>query len=257
MTEVRTSGPLIVTIDDDIVTLKLNRPAVRNAVNIDLLIELDKTLDGLYLDQPRVIVLTATPPGFCAGIDLKESRETSAEFARHRVSIMHRVLRKLRLIPVPVISAIDGFTAGLGTELMISGDLRFATRGSRFSYPEPRVAVPSPAHRLVWLIGLTRAQDMLLTARWVPAEEGERIGLVTRVVDDLDAAVGEAIETIRGLSPLALAMTKENLWASVQAGSEGASVHHIAGVALSATTDDRHEALSAFLEKRAPRFDRK
>ncbi len=248
--------PLIVHADGNVVTLTLNRPQARNAVNIDLLFELERTLDDLYRDPPRVIVLAATPPGFCAGIDLKESREATADFARHRVSTMHRVLRKLRLIPVPVISAVDGVTAGLGTELMISGDLRLATRSSRFSYPEPRVAVPSPAHRLVWLVGLTRAQDLLLTARWVDADEGERMGLITRVVDDLDAAVSETIETLRGLSSLALAMTKENLWASVQAGSEGASAHHIAGVTLSATTDDRHEALAAFLEKRPPKFDR-
>ncbi|MGA7672820.1 MAG: enoyl-CoA hydratase/isomerase family protein [Nitrolancea sp.] len=248
--------PLIVRAEENVVTLTLNRPQARNAVNIDLMFELEKVLDDLYRDPPRVIVLDATPPGFCAGIDLKESREATAEFARHRVSAMHRVLRKLRLIPVPVITAVDGVTAGLGTELMISGDLRFATHGSRFSYPEPRVAVPSPAHRLVWLVGLTRAQDLLLTARWVDAQEGERMGLITRVVDDLDAAVAETIETLRGLSALALAMTKENLWASVQAGSEGASAHHIAGVTLSATTDDRHEALAAFLEKRPPRFDR-
>ncbi len=256
MTVEDANRPLIVMRDDDIVTLKLNRPNVRNAVNIDLLIDLEDTLDSLYQDQPRAIILSATAPGFCAGIDLKESREASAEFARRRVSIMHRVLRKLRLIPVPVITAVDGVTAGLGTELMISGDLRFATRSSRFSYPEPRVAVPSPAHRLVWLVGLTRAQDMLLTARWVEPQEGERIGLITRAVDNLDDAIEQTIETIRGLSPLALAMTKENLWVSVQAGSEGASAHHIAGVTLSATTEDRHEALAAFLEKRAPRFDR-
>lgn len=249
-------GPLIVRVDNGIATLCLNRPRARNAVNIDLLNELENTLDALYQDLPRAIILTATPPGFCAGIDLKESREASADFARARVSTMHRVLRKLRLIPVPVISAVDGVTAGLGTELMISGDLRFATRSSRFSYPEPRVAVPSPAHRLVWLIGLSRAQDMLLTARWVEPEEGERIGLITRAVDDLDTAVNDTIETLRGLSPLALAMTKENLWVSIQAGSEGASAHHIAGVTLAATTEDRHEALAAFLEKRAPRFDR-
>ncbi len=246
--------PLIVRVDGDVVTLILNRPRVRNAVSIGLLQELEHELDRLYEQPPRVVVLTATAPGFCAGIDLKESREASSAFARHRVSTMHRVLKKLRLIPVPVISAIDGVTAGLGTELMISGDLRFATRGSRFSYPEPRVAVPSPAHRLVSLIGLTRAQDMLLTARWIEPEEGERIGLITRAVDDLEGAVNETIETLHGLSPLALAMTKENLWVSVQAGAEGSSNHHIAAVTLSATTGDRREALAAFSEKRAPHF---
>lgn len=245
---------LILSRDDDVVTLMLNRPRVRNAVNIGLLQDLEHALDDLYERPPRAIVLSAASPGFCAGIDLKESREATSGFAQNRVSTMHRVLKKLRLIPVPVISSVDGVTAGLGTELMISGDLRFATRSSRFSYPEPRVAVPSPAHRLVSLIGLTRAQDMLLTARWVEPDEGERIGLITRAVDDLDLAVEQALQTIRGLSPLALAMTKENLWVSVQDGAEGSSAHHIAAVTLSATTADRREALAAFNEKRSPRF---
>jgi enoyl-CoA hydratase/carnithine racemase len=247
-------SPLIVQTQNDVVTLRLNRPRYRNAVNFGLLTLLDEALDHLTADPPRIIVLRGTEPGFCSGIDLKESRETNQEFARRRVSLMHRVLRKLRLVPAPLIVACDGVTAGLGTELLISGDLRFATKSSRMSYPEPRVAVPSPAHRLVWLIGLTKAQDMLLTARWVDAEEGERIGLITRAVDDLEATVDETIEQLRGLSPLALAQTKENLWVSVQAGAEGASAHHIAAVTLSATTADRREALSAFAAKRTPNY---
>ena len=122
---------LIVSTEDDVVTLKLNRPQVRNAVNFGLLQDLEHALDRLYEKPPRVIVLTATPPGFCAGIDLKESREASADFARVRVSTMHRVLRKLRIIPVPVISAIDGVTAGSGHRVDDLG--RPALRQTRFS----------------------------------------------------------------------------------------------------------------------------
>lgn len=254
MTSETPESPLILESDTDVVTLTLNRPHSRNAVNFELLTLLDEALDRLYVDQPRVIVLAASAPGFCSGIDLKESRETTQEFARRRVTLMHRVLKKLRLIPVPVIVAADGVTAGLGTELLISGDLRFASTSSRMSYPEPRVAVPSPAHRLVWLIGLARAQEMLLTARWVDAPEAERIGLITRAVENLDQTVQETIEQLRGLSPLALSMTKENLWVSVQEGAEGAIAHHIAAVTLSATTADRREALAAFAEKRAPKY---
>lgn len=247
-------SPLIVEVENDVTTLTLNRPRSRNAVNFELLTMLDETLDRLTADPPRVIVLRGAAPGFSSGIDLKESRETNQEFARKRVSLMHRVLKKLRLIPAPLIVACDGVTAGLGTELLISGDLRFATKSSRMSYPEPRVAVPSPAHRLVWLVGLTTAQDMLLTARWVDADEAEKIGLITRAVDDLEATVNETVEQLRTLSPLALAQTKENLWVSIQAGSEGAAAHHIAAVTLSASTADRREALSAFAEKRAPKY---
>src|SRR5690606_21491073 len=112
-------------------------------------------------NPPRVVMLRAAASGFCSGVDLKESREATPEFARKRVTMMHTVLGKLRRMPVPVVAAIDGVALGLGCELAISADIRVASPGSSFGYPEPKVAVPSPAHHLVWLIGLARAQELL------------------------------------------------------------------------------------------------
>src|SRR6185437_14354404 len=103
MTGESAESPLIVRVDGDVAMLTLNRPRSRNAVNFEVLILLDEALDRLYSDPPRVIVLAASAPGFCSGIDLKESRETNQEFARRRVSLMHRVLKKLRLVPAPLI----------------------------------------------------------------------------------------------------------------------------------------------------------
>lgn len=248
------SQSLLTSSLGDVVILTLNRPLARNAVNLEALEALEAAADDLLKARPRAVILTAAPPGFCAGIDLKEPREMSPEFARHRVSVMHRVLRKLRSLPVPILAAIDGVCVGLGVELVISADLRLATPASRFSYREPAVAVPSPAHHLIRLIGLARAQDMLLTARWVPADEAERIGLVTRVVEDANAAAQAAAREIGDLAPLAIALTKENIWLSIRQGVEAASLHHIEGITTMAYTNDRHEALAAFREKRPPRF---
>src|SRR5690606_17795208 len=109
------------------------------------------------------VVLAAAGKGFCGGVDLKESREADAAFASKRVTLMHEVLRRLRSLPAPLIVAMRGTAAGLGCELAISGDLRIVAPDARLGYPEPRVAVPSPAHHLTHLIGMARAQDMLLT----------------------------------------------------------------------------------------------
>ncbi len=245
---------LLVEADGDITIWSLNRPAVRNAVNLALLERLDVELDALRHDRPRVLILRATAPGFCAGIDLKESRGATAEFAHARVTLMHRVLDKLRRFPSPVITAIDGVCAGLGTELAISGDLRIASPASRFSYPEPKVAVPSPAHHLIALVGLARAQDLLLTARWMGAAEAERIGLVSQIADDVDAAARELAAEVAKLAPISLLLTKENMSLSVHAGAEAASRHHIDGVTSAAWTSDRAEALAAFAERREPSF---
>lgn len=237
-----------------VATITLHRPASRNAMNYPALELMEQELDALAADPSRVVILRGTPPDFCSGIDLKESREATPEFANRRVTLMHRVLRKLRRFPAPVIVAVDGVAAGLGCELAISGDIRIAGRSARYSYPEPRVAVPSPAHHLVWLIGLARAQDMLLTARWLDAEEAERFGVATRIADDLDAAVKAETERLLKLSPRSLTDTKANIWTAIDAGAEAASQHHIGGVTHAAGTADRREALAAFAEKRDPVF---
>ncbi|HET9016071.1 MAG TPA: enoyl-CoA hydratase/isomerase family protein [Thermomicrobiaceae bacterium] len=248
------SRPLLVSRDGQIVTLTLNRPRVRNAVSHQLLESMERTLDDLARERPWVILLRASTPGFCAGIDLKETLDADPAFVRDRVSTMHRVLRKLRSIPVPIVAAIDGPAVGLGVELAISADLRFASAASRFSYREVAVAVPSPAHHLVRVIGLTRAQDLLLTARWMEADEAERVGLVTRLVPDAEAAAADAARQIAELAPRAVQDTKENIWISVRQGVDAAALHHIDVVATAALTEDRREALTAFREKRPPRY---
>ncbi len=240
--------------DGSLAELTIDRPDSRNAINFSMLQALEGYLEDLHADPPHLVLLRATDPGFCAGIDLKESREASSDFVRTRVSTMHRCLHLMRSLPSPVIGAINGFAVGLGCELAISADLRIATPDARFSYPEPRVAVPSPTQHLVWLIGLAKAQDMLLTARWIEAPEAEQWGLATHIADDLDRAVSELSDQILRLAPLSMRRTKENLWITMTDGIEAASKHHQDGVTEAADTEDRKEALRAFAEKRQPEF---
>jgi enoyl-CoA hydratase/carnithine racemase len=240
--------------DDRVAHLIIDRPESRNAVNYSMLQVLDEHLKTLHAEPPPLVILRATEPGFCAGIDLKESREASSNFVRTRVATMHRCLNELRSLPSPVIGAINGFAVGLGCELAISADLRIVTPDTRFSYPEPRVAVPSPTQHLVWLIGLAKAQDMLLTARWIEAPEAEQWGLATHIAEDLDRAILELTDQILDLAPLSMRRTKENLWITMTKGIEAASQHHQDGVTEAADTEDRKEALRAFAEKRPPVF---
>ncbi len=247
-------GTVLVEREGQVATITLNRPRYRNAVNLGMLAELERVIDGLSVDRPRAVILRGAAPGFCSGIDLKESVGATPEFALFRVTAMHRTLTKLRGLAVPVVAAIDGVCTGLGCELAISGDIRLATAGSRFCYTEPRVGVPSPAHHLIRLIGLARAQEMLLTARWVEADEAERSGLVTRVVGDAEAAAREMAGQIAELAPLAVAWTKENIGLCIQEGAVAGTLHHSAKIAAAAATADRGEALAAFGEKRQPQF---
>jgi enoyl-CoA hydratase/carnithine racemase len=240
--------------EGDIVTITLNRPRYRNAVNYETLEQLDTAADEIMSNPPRAVILKAAAPGFCSGVDLKESREATAGFARKRVALMHQVLGKFRTMPIPVVAAIDGVAVGLGCELAISADIRLATPGSTFGYPEPKVAVPSPAHHLVNLIGLAKAQDLLLTARFIDGKEAEACGLVTRLVEDPEAEALATAQAIAELAPWSIAETKANIAISIAAGAKESSAHHIEGVAHAATMSDRKEALLAFAEKRKPNF---
>ncbi len=240
--------------DSDVSRITLDRTSTYNAVNLEMLIDLQNMIDVLEQFPPRVLVFRANAPGFCSGIDLKESREATSEFARARATTMHDVLSRLRRLPFPVITSIDGVAAGLGCELAISGDIRIASPASRFSYPEPRVAVPSPAYHLTNLIGLARTQDMLLTARWVDATEAQQWGLATKIAEKPDDEAEEVARELLLLSPISLSRTKENIFVGMELGAAAASDHHIEHVAAAAGTADRREALEAFAEKREPRF---
>ncbi len=248
------TSAVILEQHDTIATITLNRPRYRNAVNLATLTLLEQTLDAVQQSSVRAVILQAAAPGFCSGIDLKESAGASAEFALFRVTAMHRVLTKLRSLSAPLIVAIDGVCTGLGCELAISGDIRLATAAARFCYTEPRVGVPSPAHHLIHLVGLARAQEMLLTARWVESTEAAQIGLVTRLVENAEDEAQTVAAQVAELAPLAVAWTKENIRLCIAEASAAATLHHSAKIAAAAATTDRHEALAAFSEKRPPQF---
>ena len=118
---------ILITRDGDVATIALNRPEARNAINFAMLQRLEASLAELRASPPRVLLLRAAAPGFCAGLDLKDPREAHSEHVAVRVRLMHGVLRSLRTFPAPVIVAVDGVAAGLGMELVISADLRLAS----------------------------------------------------------------------------------------------------------------------------------
>lgn len=249
------SGPeLLVTRERAVTRLTLNRPRYRNAASLSMIQHLATEVEQLYANPPRVVIIDATNPGFCSGIDLNESKESSPEYVHQRSEIMLNMISRLRQLPVPVIAAIDGVAIGFGCELLISADIRIASPNSRFAYYEPRVAVPTPAHRLIQIVGLTHAQDLLLTARMIDAEEAREMGMITWIAEDVPGRTDEIVEQIKQLAPLSLSKTKENIYLSIEAGAEASIQHHIAGVTEASGTNDRKEALQAFAEKRRPEF---
>lgn len=250
--------------------LTLNRPERLNAMTAELVAELHDALDAVAHDPGcRVVVLTGAGRGFCAGLDLGGYGETpGADMAGGRVergfatqTHIATLVPRLRSLPQPVVSAVNGPAAGGGLALALASDIRLAAASARFNVAFVRLGLSGCDIGVSWLlprlIGASRAWELMLTGRIIDAEEARRIGLVLEVVPDgqvLEAALEKAGQ-IAGNSPWGVRMTKEVMWSQLEVGSlqAGIDLENRTQV-LSTMTGDMEEAVSAFLDKRPPRF---
>lgn len=250
----------------DVITL--DRPERLNAINHQLLDDLEAALDRSDGDGTcRVVVLTGAGRAFCAGLDLREMTgpasgvEGSPQgLMRHAQSVV-RVVPMIRAVRKPTVAAVRGAAAGGGMAMSLACDVRVAGAGARFSAAFVKIGVSACDLGLSWilprLIGASRAFELMLTGRTIDADEAERVGLVSKVVDD-DAVLDEALdvaEAIAANSPFGVWMTKEVMWANLEVGSLAAGIDlENRTQVLGLLTEDHREAVAAFLEKRPPRF---
>src|SRR6185312_11277938 len=193
--------------------IRLNRPKALNALDDDLIGELNTALDAFEADDAiGAIVITGSERAFAAGADIKQMAE--AKFAdfykRDPFSNLERVPRCRK----PVIAAVAGFALGGGCELAMMCDFIIAADTAKFGQPEITLAVSPGAggtQRLTRLVGKSKAMDMILTGRMMDAQEAERSGLVSRVVPaaSLIEEAMAAAKMIAGMAPLAVMLTKE------------------------------------------------
>ena len=257
---------------DGVVLLTLDRPERLNAMSAELVADLHDRLDEINHDPDcRVVVLTGAGRGFCAGLDLNGYGEppnrrgwggpgASLTVQQHIAALVPR-LRSLRQ---PVIAAVNGPAAGGGLALALASDIRIAAASARFNVAFVRIGLSGCDIGVSWLlprlIGASAAFEMLLTGRLVDATEADRIGLVSRVVADdelLDAALDTA-GLIVANSPLGVWMTKEVMWSQLEVGSLQAGIDLENRTQILTTfSADQREAITAFVEKRPPTFEKK
>jgi len=180
-----------------VLTLTLNRPGARNALNLALIEALNDALDGADADGGiAAVVLAGNDKAFCAGADLKEFAGAGADAAlqRRRSDGMARLFARPEKMATPVIAAIDGFALGGGCALALGCDMAVASPAARFGYPEIRVGmVPvGVVPALVRRVGRAAAFDLVATGRAVGADEALRLGIVQRLAGP-DGAVAEAV----------------------------------------------------------------
>lgn len=249
----------------EVAVVTLNRPDRLNALSFALVDELHDALDEIQLDNDcRVVVLAGAGRGFCSGLDLAsvEGSSTSRGTSGPRAGMLsqERIAElpiKLRRLQQPVIAAVNGVAYGGGFALSLACDLRVAGTDARFCSQFIKVGIGGCdigiSYTLPRAIGSSRAFDLLLTARVVPAEEALSMGLVSDVAEDPVARALELADVILGYSPFGVVMTKEVMWSNLDATSIEAAIHlENRTQILASTGGEMAEAAMAFMEKRAP-----
>jgi enoyl-CoA hydratase len=230
-----------------------------NALDRPTLEELRDTLAELALDaSARVVVLTGSgEKAFVAGADIKYMSGLGVDEARAWGELGHRSAQLLETMPKPTIAAINGFALGGGCELALACDLRYAASAAKLGQPEVNLGIIpgwGGTQRLARVCGLGVAKELVLTGRVIGAEEALRVGLVNGVHDPVAEQAGEVAELLASKSPLALAAAKRALNHVLQGD-------HVENLDREATefaelfgSEDAKEGMTAFVEKREPRF---
>ena len=252
MVERRPDGILIVTI---------NRPERRNALDrITLALGRKLIRDILYDKTARVLIVTgAGDIAFCAGADLKEREGMSMDEVRQYIRYIRDTFTEIENLPIPVIAAINGFALGGGLELALACDMRVCAPGAKMALNETSLGIipgGGGTVRLPRLVGKGVAKEMILSARWVEAEEAMRIGLVNAVAPEgklMETAIAMA-ERIVANGPIAVTQAKYVINRGLELDLEQALQTESDAYEVCIPTKDRLEALAAFKEKRKPQF---
>jgi 2-(1,2-epoxy-1,2-dihydrophenyl)acetyl-CoA isomerase len=251
---------LLVERDDGVVTLTLNRPEKKNAVNDRMWDELHTVFAEVATnDADRVLVVTGAGDAFCSGADLT-SIDSIARSGLTRMRRIGSVALALHGVVKPTIAKVNGVAAGAGCNLALGCDLVVASDTARFSEIFARRGLSldfGGSWLLPRLIGLARAKEVAFFADVLPADEAARLGLVNSVLPaaELDKFVDDWARRLAAAPPLALSMTKTMLNNSFMVSMEQALEDEARAQSLNFSTSDFREAITAFLEKRDPRFE--
>lgn len=240
--------------------LTIDRPAALNALNAQLVAELSDALVNYGRDDDiGCVVLTGSSKVFCAGADIKEA--LSASWPQSYLDNFLATYDGVSSFRKPMIAAVSGYALGGVCEIAMMCDLIIASTTAKFALPEVRIGtIPGAGgtQRLARSIGKAKAMDLCLTGRQMDAQEAERCGLVSRVVDDdqLMDEVEQAAIAIAGSSLIGVMAIKESIGNAFDCNlSQGLRLERRLFQAICGS-DDQREGMTAFVEKRTPQFHR-
>lgn len=253
---------LAVEVAERVATVTISRPEALNALNSKLLDELKSAFESLEADvQVRVVIVTGSgDKAFVAGADIAEMKDMTPmqarQFSRKGQALMFLIenLRK------PVIAAINGYALGGGCELAMACDIRIASDKARFGQPEVGLGIPpgfGGTQRLPRLVGEGMAKMLIFTGKMIDAQTAEKIGLVDMVVPhgELMDRAREVARSIAEKAAPAVLMAKDAIRRGLDVDLSTGCSYETEVFALCFATSHQKEGMSAFLEKRKPRFE--
>jgi enoyl-CoA hydratase/carnithine racemase len=247
--------------DGYVALLRLNRPEARNALSPELMEQLVGELERLDPDpEVRCFVIAGSEKVFAAGADIKAMSERSfAEALRHPAASFWR---RLAAIKTPMIAAVSGYALGGGCELALACDMIVASVGASFGQPEINLGIipgGGGTQRLARVLGKQRAMEYVLTGKRFDAETARELGLVNRVAAE-DAWLEEAMSLAKEVAekpPIATRLAKQAVLVAEETALSPGIENERRLYELAMATEDRVEGMTAFLEKREPKFEGK
>lgn len=252
---------ILLEISDFVAIVTINRAESLNAFNYETLMELQRRVEEIRINQEvrAVLFIGAGEKAFSVGADLKERKNLSDEQVKRNLYKINEVFTAIDQLPQPTIAAINGFAFGGGMELALTCDFRIAAVEAQMGLTETSLAIIPGAggtQRLPRLIGQAKALELILTARRLTAEEAFTIGLLTKVVERnqlMKACLAFAAQMLAN-GPIALQQAKFAVKNGMNADlNTGLQIERKA-YEVTLPTEDRIEALQAFSEKRKPNF---
>lgn len=242
--------------EGNLAIVTLNRPQRRNALSLDLMLELIDCLEGIGRDKEiRAVVLAAAGKVFSSGHDLSEMVGRTVNDYRRVFDVCTRLMTKVQSIPQPVIAQVHGVATAAGCQLVATCDLAIASEEASFATPGVKIGLfcTTPMVALSRAVGRKRALEMLLTGRMVDARTAADWGLVNRVVPaaELEAETRRLACQIAEASSFTVAIGKQAFYAQIDLDQPKAYAYAKEVMSMNALAADAQEGMSAFLEKRA------
>jgi enoyl-CoA hydratase/carnithine racemase len=268
VTAAGTTSSLILLREDigGVAVLTLNRPQARNSLSEAMLEALGDALTAIaHESTARVVVLAANGPAFSAGHDLKELNQHRTADDRGRayfkriMAMCSAVMQQIVRLPQPVIAAVQGTATAAGCQLVASCDLAVASSSAKFATPGVNIGLfcSTPMVAISRNVSRKHAMEMLLTGEMIAADDAARIGLINRVVapgSEREAALALA-RTIAAKSSLTLKVGKEAFYRQLEMPLAEAYEHASGVMVENMLAHDAEEGFSAFIEKRAPKWE--